>query len=96
MGLKVSRCLLFFVVIACTIGLTPAKAQQSICTPVSNNPLVMENLCNDVPRAEAVPAVQTTSASGPAQNLLTLTAAEINSARLDDPPMIRLGDALVF
>src|SRR4029077_5626322 len=58
--------------------------------------LVMENLCNDTPKAEAVPAVQRMSTSKPAQNLLTLAAEEINTARLNDPPMIRLGDALVF
>jgi RHS repeat-associated protein len=56
----------------------------------------MESLCNDAPRTVAVPAVQRTSASKPAQNLLTLTVPEINSMRLNDPPMIRVGDALIF
>src|SRR5437016_1059702 len=96
MSLRVFRWFLSLIVFAFIIGLMPANAQQSMCAPVSNNPLVMENLCNDAPRAKAVPAVQKISSSREAQNLLTLTAEEINSARLDDPPMIRLGDALVF
>jgi RHS repeat-associated protein len=73
-----------------------ALAQQSMCAPVSNNPLVMENLCNDAPRPEVVPAVQKMSASRPVQNLLMLTAHDINTMTLDDRPMIRLGDAWVF
>jgi RHS repeat-associated protein len=94
---NVYRYLLPFALLSISSVLTcTALAQQSMCAPVSNNPLVMENLCNDAPRAEAVPAVQKMGASRPAQNLLTLTAAEINSMRLDNPPMIRVGDALVF
>ncbi len=94
--MKVSGWLISFVMLAFTIGLTPANAQQPMCAPVSNNLLVMENLCNETPRAEAVHAGQKVSASWPAQNLLTLTANEINSKKLNDPPMIRLGDVLVF
>lgn len=95
MGLKVSRGLPSFLLVLFAAQLC-VNAQQPMCAPVSNNPLVMENLCNDTPRAEAVPAIQRMDAPKPAQNLLTLTAKEINSAKLNDPPMIRLGDALVF
>lgn len=78
------------------VGSTTAYTQTSMCAPVSNNPLVMENLCNEAPRAEAVPAIQRMNAPKPALNLLVLTASEISSMKLNDPPMIRLGDALVF
>lgn len=98
MSLKVSRCLpslaLVLLVFSPYLGV---YGQQSMCAPVSNNPMVMEMLCNDTPRAEAVPAVQKTGISSKtAQNLLTLTAADINSMRLTEPPMIRMGDVLVF
>jgi hypothetical protein len=82
MSLKVSRCLP-------AIGLLllvqlQLKAQQSMCAPVSNNPLVMENLCNDAPRAQALPSTQKNGVSKPARESLTLTAAQINSMRLSD------------
>jgi RHS repeat-associated protein len=98
MSLKVSRCLPSFVVLLLVIfsARLQVNGQQSMCAPVSNNPLVMENLCNDVPRVEAVPAVQKTSASKATQNLLTLTAADINSMRLTESPLILMGDVLVF
>jgi len=74
----------------------PAIAQQSMCAPVSSNPLVMENLCNDAPAARTMPTVQKVNRAKPGQNLLTLSVEEINRMKLSDPPMIRLGDALVF
>ncbi|HEX3092353.1 MAG TPA: hypothetical protein VHW72_07010, partial [Candidatus Angelobacter sp.] len=74
----------------------PAIAQQSMCAPVSNNPLVMESLCRDVPPAQPAPAVQKVNRAKSGQNLLTLSIEEINRMKLSDPPMIRLGDALVF
>jgi len=94
MSLKVSRCLP-------AIGLLllvqlQLKAQQSMCAPVSNNPLVMENLCNDAPRAQALPSTQKNGVSKPAQESLTLTAAQINSMRLTESPIILMGDVLVF
>jgi RHS repeat-associated protein len=67
-----------------------------MCAPVSNNPLVMENLCNDAPRAQALPATQKNGVSKPAQESLTLTAAQINSMRLTESPIILMGDVLVF
>jgi len=67
-----------------------------MCAPVSNNPLVMENLCNDAPRAQALPATQKNGVSKPAQESLTLTAAQINSMRLTESPIILMGDDLVF
>jgi RHS repeat-associated protein len=94
MSLKVSRCLPALALLLS--AQLPLKAQQSMCAPVSNNPLVMENLCNDAPRAQAVPAIQKTEVSQSTQNLLTLTAADINSMRLTEPPMILMGDVLVF
>ena len=66
-----------------------------MCAPVSNNPLVMENLCNAAPGAQALPAKQM-RATTEAQSVLALTAEEINRARLHDAPPIRMGDLLVF
>lgn len=93
MSLKVPRCLpaiglLLFIQLQ-------LKAQQSMCAPVSNNPLVMESLCNDALRAQALPAKQM-SATTTAQSVLALTVEEINRARLHDAPPIRMGDLLFF
>jgi len=97
MSLKVSRYWPSFVFLLVVFAAQlRVNGQQSMCAPVSNNPLVMENLCNDAPGSVAMPAIQEIDASKPAQNLLTLTAAQINSMRLTDPPMIRMGDALTF
>src|SRR6476646_7050761 len=97
MSLKVSRYWPSFVFLLVVFAAQlRVNGEQSMCAPVSNNPLVMENLCNDSPSAVAMPAIQEIDASKPAQNLLTLTVAEINSMRLTDPPMIRMGDALTF
>lgn len=91
--MKVSRCLP-------AIGLLilvqlQLRAQQSMCAPVSSNPLVMEALCSNTPRPPSLPAKQM-SATRAAQSVLALTAEEINRARLHDAPSIRLGDLLVF
>ena len=95
MSLKVFRCLWSVVFLLITTQLR-VDGQQSMCAPVSNNPLVMENLCNDAGRTQAVPAIHKTSVSKPAQDLLTLTAAEINSMKLTESPMILMGDVLQF
>lgn len=95
MNLQVRCCFYSAVLLALATPLS-TNAQQSMCAPVSNNPLVMENLCNDVRRADAVPAVQEMHGAKPAQNALTLSVDEINSAKLNDPPMILIGDALLF
>src|SRR5437016_4748909 len=94
MSLKVSRYLPLFVLVLFTAQL-PVTAQQSTCTPVSKNPLVMENLC-DTPGAEAVPAVLKTNVSKPAVNLQPITAEAINHMQSPNPPVIGKGDILVY
>ena len=89
----------FFVVVALALlgSAVSGHAQSSMCAPVSNNPLVMESICNDQPKAEFVPAVlHSTSKSQPSAPLLALTAQEISGMALDDPQMIRPGDVLSF
>jgi RHS repeat-associated protein len=70
-------------------------AQSSACALVSNNPLVLANLCGGIPKTESLPAAEVAISRGSAQPL-TLTAEQINKLVLDDPPAIRSGDALVF
>jgi RHS repeat-associated protein len=67
-----------------------------MCAPVSNNPLVMESLCSDPPKAEPHPAATSKSSRTSAPSLLTLTAQQVSEMRLDDPPLIRPGDVLAF
>jgi len=66
-----------------------------MCAAVSNNPLVMENLCSDPPKAESLPA-KTSKSSRTSALLLVLTAQQVSEMRLDDPPLIRPGDVLTF
>lgn len=67
-------------------------AQSVPCPQVSSNPLVMANLCNGAPPVGAVPVA---SRSG-ATPTLVLTAQQVSRMTIDNPPMIRRGDVLVF
>lgn len=63
---------------------------QSMCAPVSNNPLVMANLCSPEP------AIERTSPTGPARPPLTLTVEQVDKMVLDSSPFIHPGDFLLF
>jgi hypothetical protein len=80
-------CALPSIVLLATVS---ACGQPSMCAPVSNNPLVIENLCTPYSESKIVPAVATAPA------LLVLTADEFSGIKLDDPPTIVPGDELVF
>ncbi|HEY6253860.1 MAG TPA: RHS repeat-associated core domain-containing protein [Candidatus Angelobacter sp.] len=69
---------------------------QSVCNAVSNNPLVMQMLCSEPPKAEAVPATLRTSLSKPPLDLQPITAEAINHMRLVQAPPIRRGDVLTY
>lgn len=79
------------------IALLPLSANaQSMCNPVSNNPLVMEMLCSEPPKAQAVPAtLRTTLPKQPVQ-LQPITAEAINHMRLVEAPPISNGDVLRY
>lgn len=98
-NMKVAR-LLLPSILSSSLFILPVASAQSISSPcipgISSNPLVMENLCNEPPKAEAIPAVRRTNAPQQGQPMLMLTADDINSMVLDDPPVIRFGDAWVF
>ncbi len=95
MILQTSRFLSAFALVSGLLVLVPTSgAQSSMCAAVSNNPLVMGNLCSDPPKAEPIPAtIRTTQPSAPS---LTLTAQQISEIRLDNPPMVRPGDVFAF
>src|SRR5260370_37255599 len=95
MILQTPRFLPALALVSALLVLTPASlAQSSMCTAVSNNPLVMASLCSDPPKAEPVPAAM--RSTRPSAPLLALTAQQISEMRLDNPPMIRPGDVFVF
>src|SRR5436190_13822105 len=97
MSLKVSRCLPLFLLIILSVALSPsARAQQSACLPVSNNPLVMADLCSGPPMTGPLPAVLKMNVSKPPRNLQPIAAEAINHMRLVQMPFISKGDALVY
>ena len=70
--------------LAPSIGLS-----QSTCAPVSNNPLVMANLCSPAP------AIDRTNPTGPARPPVTLTVEQADKMVLDSSPLIHPGDFLL-
>lgn len=67
---------------------------QSVCNAVSNNPLVMANLCSSAPPRETAPA---SAMNGPVTpSPLTLTVQQINSLVLRNAPPIQAGDNLLM
>src|SRR5205085_4697103 len=91
-------CSFAFFVLPLTILLLPfsSQAQSSMCAPVSNNPLVMANLCSAVPSGTSAPATERTIPANPARPPLILTVEQINRMVLDTAPLIHPGDFLVF
>jgi RHS repeat-associated protein len=73
----------------------PGEA-QSICYPVSNNPLVMENLCNSAPPRPSTSASSGQISAPPTATPHTLTALNINSVVLRNAPPIQAGDNLLM
>lgn len=94
-----TACLLLPSVLFGSVFILPvafAQSLPSLCTPgISSNPLVMENLCADLPPAKVVPAVARSKALQP-NPLLTLAAERLSQIILVDPPTIAPGDVMVF
>jgi RHS repeat-associated protein len=76
------------------VSSTVVLQAQSACNPVSNNPLVMQVLCSEPPKA--VPATLKMSVSKQAPNLQPISSEAINHMRLIDAPVIGKGDVLVY
>ena len=84
------------VLFSVTLLTATANAQSSMCSPVSNNPLVMANLCSSAPSAESLPTVKRVVAAKPPESALTLTVEQLNQMVLDAVPLIHPGDFMIF
>lgn len=73
----------------------PSRA-QSMCNTVSNNPLVMQMLCSEPPKAQAVPATLRSTLPKQPPDLQPITAEAINHMRLVEAPPISRGDVLRY
>lgn len=79
------------------IALLPLSANaQSMCNPVSKDPLVMQMLCSEPPKAQAVPATLRTTLPKQPLELQPITAETINHTRLVEAPSISNGDILRY
>lgn len=98
MTAKLRRCLLPLlfasVLLMC---FAPSINAQSMCFPVSSNPMVMESLCSSAPPAHVENAASSARLDALAvESRLTLTAEQVSDMVVDDPPMIRRGDVIVY
>ena len=93
MGLK---SLGWFSVLALSLASATVSQAQSICHPVSNNPLVMQELCSAPQQTEVIPAILKMGLPAHVPNLQSISAESINHMRLVDAPLIGRGDILIY